>query len=63
MKKTKQEKAMEKAIDQSFRAQSSGIQFNIMDLGKVLKMAEKLVVAGEPVDIAVNLAIVTYRLN
>jgi len=58
-KQTKQEKARDKQIDRAFNATCSGIQINVMDIGKVFKEGHRLLDAGAD-DAALNAGILAF---
>ena len=63
MKLTKEQKAIAKITEAMFYKLANGIQFNIMDLGKVLGAAEKAGVSGQDMEAAIKEAISKYRQN
>jgi len=66
MKLSKQEKAIAKITEMMFYKLANGIQFNIMDLGKIDKGAKVVLLAGgalEDAEAAMLEAIAQYRVN
>ena len=62
-RKTKEEKRIDAAVDTAFNTHASGIQFNIMDLGKIHDAGAKAAPRIEDIDAAVIAAIQLYRVN
>lgn len=58
---TKAEKAFDKKYDAAFRAHAYGVQFMVMDLGKMRKMAKADTEAGMTMEEAMHNAIVMFR--
>lgn len=50
----KNDKALEKAIEQSYYKQARGMQIDIMKIGALFKGAKDRIQDGEPVDSAVK---------
>ena len=57
MRKTKEVKRIENATEAAFRKHGCNIQFNIMDIGKILKAGEIAGMAGNDIELAVVEAI------
>lgn len=62
-RQTKEEKRIKGEVDRLFKLHGTGVQFNIMDLGKVLGAAEKAGVSGQDMEAAIKEAISKYRQN
>lgn len=60
---TKEQKRVEKQVDDLFKKHSYGIQFNISDLGKISDAGVKAAEQGQNVEEAVKAAIQQYRMN
>ncbi len=60
---TKEEKRIEKETEQAFNKNASGIQFDIMDLGKIHQAGVNAGKANQSIEEAVKAAIQTYRKN
>ena len=56
-------RAIDKAVEQAFGACSRGLQFNIMDLGKIHAAGVRAYQAGEDVTAAVQAACQTYAIK
>ena len=59
-------KAIDKQVNAIFNKLGCGIQFNIMDLGKIDKMIRGVIMAGgseEEAEGAMKIAIELYRMN
>ena len=66
MKLTKEQKAIAKITEAMFYKLANGIQFNIMDLGKIDKAAKAVLAVGgalEDAEAAMLQAISQYRVN
>jgi len=62
----KANKKLEKVVELMFYKLANGIQFNIMNLGKVGDAAKKVLLAGgelEDAEAAMQAAIAQYRVN
>jgi hypothetical protein len=62
----KANKKLDKVVELMFYKLANGIQFNIMDLGKVANAAKKILLAGgelENAEAAMQVAIAQYRMN
>jgi hypothetical protein len=62
-RQTKEDKRIEKAVDEAFKKNSSGIQFNVMDLGKISEAGIKAGKEGKDIEAAVKEAIEKYRIK
>jgi hypothetical protein len=62
-RKTKAEKALEARVNAAFKLHSSGIQVNIMDLGKILDAGRLAGREGGDVEGAIQEALQKYRKN
>jgi len=60
-RKTKQEKAAEKASDDAFRKLGNCISFDVFDLSKIHAAGVDAFLAGQDVEAAVQAAITQYR--
>jgi hypothetical protein len=60
---TKAEKLVEMEVERSFKVHGSGVQFDIMDLGKITEAGKSAAKAGTNIEEAVKAAIQTYRKN
>lgn len=63
MRQTKQEKAQDQLIEQTYYRLGQGVQINIMDIGKVFAMGRAALKAGQDLDEAIKLAISHLRQN
>lgn len=62
-RKTKEDKRIEKAVDDAFKKHGNGIQFNMMDLGKISAAGTKAGQEGKDIEAAVKEAIEQYRVK
>lgn len=62
-RKTKQEKALEAAIEAAFNRHGSNRQFNIMDLSKISAAGRAAAAAGQDVEAAVKAACDQYEIK
>ncbi len=63
MRKTKEEKTMEKLEEEMFKKHGSGIQFDIFDLSKLSEHFKMKVRNGYNADEAMMEAVTIYRVN
>ena len=63
MRQTKQEKALDRAIDQEYRRQGEGVQVDIMAIPRIFDDCRAAVVRGGSLELAVTDAISKYRQN
>lgn len=63
MKKTKSEKQLDKDIERAWYRLASGVQVNIMNIGKVFADARAAMLTGATLDDAVTAAREKYREN
>jgi len=66
MRKTKEAKRIETAAAAAFKKHGSGVQVNIMDIGKILSAGENAGALGgdrKGIEAAVVDALAKYRLN
>jgi hypothetical protein len=61
MRKTKQQKATDKAIEAAFNKFGTGRQFPIMDLAKITDAGQKAADLGQSIDEAVKAACDQYE--
>jgi len=62
----KANKKLDKVVELMFYKLANGIQFNIMNLGKISDAAKKVLLAGgelEDAEAAMQTAIAQYRMN
>ncbi len=62
-RKTKEEKALEAAVDAAFGRLGSGISFDVFDLSKICDETKAAVATGKTVDEGMTAAIAKYRQN
>jgi hypothetical protein len=62
-RQTKEDKRIDKAVEESFKKHSSNMQFNVMDLGKIHAAGVKAGKEGKDIDTAVKEAIEQYRIK
>ena len=65
-RQTKEEKRIKGEVDRLFKLHGTGVQFNIMDLGKIDKAAKAVLAVGgaiEDAEAAMLQAISQYRVN
>jgi len=58
---TKAEKAIEKQVEDAFKTHASCVQFDVMDLSKIMNACRDAAKAGQSVDVAMIAAIAKYR--
>lgn len=62
-RKSKAEKQFDNAYDQAFKRLANGVQFDIMDLGKMRDETLAAFTSGKTLDDALKEAIAKYRQN
>lgn len=62
-RQTKEEKARDHLIEQTYYRHGSGVQINVMDIGKVFEMGRAAMNAGQDLDQAIKDAIAKFRQN
>jgi hypothetical protein len=62
-KQTKEEKAMDKAIESAYYKIASGQQISILDIPKVFAESRRAILAGAAVDQAVRAAVLMYCME
>ena len=62
-RKTKAEKAIEKAVDDAYKKHGSGVQVDMFDIGKILDAGYAAGAAGNNIEEAVKEALAKYRKN
>lgn len=63
MRQTKADKAMDKLIEKTYYAVASGVQVNMMDIGKIFAESRALIISGMTPETAVASVVAKYRLN
>ena len=62
-RKTKTEKLIEQQVEAAFQRHGSRVQFNVMDLSKIMNAGHVAARAGTSVDDAMIAAVAQYRQN
>ena len=62
-RKTKAEKVIDAQVEAAFQRHGSCVQFNVMDLGKIMNAGRDAAIAGTSVDDAMVAAVEQYRQN
>lgn len=60
-RQTKAQKSVDKLVNAAFQRNCSNVQFNIMDLGKVMNAGRDAIVGGQDLDEAMIAAKEQYR--